>query len=267
MQLLRAALLALLSLAFAAAAQAEISIMPLRQVLTDQTRVVTYRVSNPSRRIVDGRVSWIDLAATETGYAAAGAAAREKLSAAPYIRVWPAFFRLEPGASTTITLTLRDGALPAGERRSHLVIETAAVRTPLRKAGGGNLEVDIGLGVSTPVIIRSGKGSASAKIGETKLLRTPEGLLELETMVEPTGKFSAYGAIEVALTETGGERAKIIKRIDNIAAYTDARERRVSAPLGVDQLPAGILEVRFVGSAEYEGETFATRAFELTPPR
>lgn len=266
MQLIRAAFLAMALGLAAGPASAEIGIMPLRQVLTENSRVATYRISNPSRRIVDGRVSWMDLAATETGYAQADAETRARLSAAPYIKVWPAFFRLEPGASTTITLTLRDGALPAGERRSHLVIETAAARTPLRKAGGGNLEVDIGLGVSTPVIVRSGKGAATAKIGETKLLRAPDGLLELETVIEPTGKFSAYGAIEVLLTGSGGG-PQTIRRIDNIAAYTDARARRVSVPLGVDQLPAGVLEIRFVGAAEYDGEVFATRAFELAAPR
>jgi hypothetical protein len=265
MQLKIAALSALFALA-AGAAAAEISIMPLRQVLTEDVRTATYRVSNPSRRIVDGRVTWVDLTATETGYVEATPSARQKLSAAPYIKVSPAFFRLEPGASTTITLSLRDGRPPQGERRSHLVIETAAVRTPLRKASSGNLEVDIGVGVSTPVILRAGKGAATARIGDTKLLRTPEGLLELETFVEPTGKFSPYGAIEIQLTEDSGER-RLIKRIDNVAAYTDASRRRVNAPLGADELPAGILEVRFVGSAEYEGEVFATRAFEVAPAR
>lgn len=260
---------ALSLLLLAGGASAEIGLTPLRQVLDEKTRLVTYRVSNPSPRIVDGRVSWADLTATERGYVAASAEARQRLSAAPYLKVWPASFRLEPGADTTITVALRDGVtLPDGERRSHLVIETSAARTPLRKAGG-NLEADIGVGVSTPVIVRAGAGNAAAKIGETRLLRTPEGLLELETYIEPQGAFSAYGRIEVLLTSAGEAQARpaLLRSVDNVAGYIDAPRRQVSVPLNVQRLPAGFLEIRYMGRGEFEGVTFARRAFELAPPR
>ena len=268
MTFLRLLVLTVLCTLLGGGAWAEIGLTPLRQVLDEETRVVTYRVSNPSQRIVEGRVSWADLTATERGYAQATIEAREKMSAAPYLKVWPAHFRLQPGANTTITVALRDGAvLPDGERRSHLVIETSAARTPLRKAGG-NLEADIGIGVSTPVILRSGAGEAAAKIGETRLLRTPEGLLEIETHVEPQGEFSAYGRIDVLLTRAGDQTARptLLTRLDNVAAYVDAPRRRASLPLTVDHLPAGTLEIRYVGGAEYDGKTFARRAFELAPP-
>ncbi len=255
-------------LLLATAARAEIGLTPLRQVLDENTRLVTYRVSNPSPRIVEGRVSWTDLVATERGYAQATPAARERLSAAPYLKVWPSHFRLEPGADTTITVALKDGVkLPDGERRSHLVIETSAARTPLRRAGG-NLEADIGIGVSTPVIVRAGPSKAAAAIGETRLLRAPDGLLELETYVEPRSEFSAYGHMEVWLTSAGEPRARptLLTTVDNVAAYPDAPRRRVSIPLGVARLPAGFLEIRYVGSAEFDGVSFARRAFELAPP-
>ncbi|MEX0644801.1 MAG: hypothetical protein WD076_05795 [Parvularculaceae bacterium] len=252
----------------AGGAGAEIGLTPLRQVLDEKTRLVTYRVSNPSQRIVHGRVSWTDLTATGKGYVQATAEARAKMSAAPYLRVWPAQFRLEPGANTTITVALKDGVtLPAGERRSHLVIETSAARTPLRRAGG-NLEADIGIGLSTPVIVRAGAGKASAKFGETRLLRTPEGYLELETNIEPAGEFSAYGRVDVLLKEAGAPQAppRLLMTVDNVAAYIDAPGRVVSLPLNVERLPAGVLELRYAGRAEYEGVLIARRAFELAPP-
>lgn len=251
-------------------ARAEVNISPLRQVITDEARTATYRVSNPSNRIIEGRLRWIDLSATETGYVDAAPEQRENLSAAPYLTVWPAFFRLEPGADVTVTVAAKaDAPLPAGEHRSHLLVETDAVRTPLRKAGG-SLEVDIGLGISTPVILRGGKGDAGATIGETHLLRTTDGSLELETNVEPKGEFSAYGRIDVVFTprtEKGAGAPEVLRSIDNVAAYIDAPRRRVMAPLGVQELPGGVLEVRYVGRSEFEGETFATRSFEIAPPR
>lgn len=267
MQVLRASFFAVLAVIAASAARAEISLTPLRQVITEKAPVATYRVSNPSRRIVEGRVSWVDLSAAETGYVGMDRAAREALSAAPYLAVSPASFRLEPGASATITVSLRDVARPGkGERRSHLLIQTEAARTPFRKAGG-SLEVDIGLGVSTPVILRMGDGRAGAKIGETRLLRTPEGLLELETHVEPEGDFSAYGAIEVYLTPSGASQAQLLKTVDNVAAYLDAPRRQATVPLDVGRLPGGTLEIRYAGRAEFQGRIFASRVFELAPPR
>lgn len=251
-------------------ASAEITLSPLRQVITETDRVATYRVSNPSARLIEGRVRWLDLAATETGYEEASAEARARLSAAPYLTVWPAFFRLEPGASQTITVALKDGAAPPpGERRSHLMIETGAVRTPLRKAGGVP-ELDIGLGVSTPVLVRGGRGETGAAIGDTRLLRTAEGTLELETHVEPRGDFSAYGRIDILFSPRKDDRlgsAGLLKRVENVAAYIDAPRRRVTLPLGVERLPAGILEVHYIGRAEFEGREFARRAFEIAPPR
>ncbi|GAB4530156.1 MAG: hypothetical protein Kow00133_18910 [Amphiplicatus sp.] len=250
---------------FWGAADAEITLAPLRQVITAEAPVATYRVSNPSDRIVEARARWLDLAATETALAPAPDSMRPKLSAAPYLELSPAFFRLEPGGAATITVALRKGARPpAGERRSHLLIQTEAARTPLRKAGGG-LELDIGLGVSTPVIVRSGPGEARAAIGETRLLRGEDGLLELETTLLPDGEFSAYGAIVLAFAEAGAPPA-VIAEADNIAAYLDAGKRRVTIPLGARRLPAGVLEIRYEGRAEYQGRLFARRAFNIAPP-
>lgn len=250
---------------FWGAAEAEITLTPLRQVITAESPVATYRVSNPSDRIIEARARWLDLAATETALAPAPDSVRPTLSAAPYLELSPAFFRLEPGGAATVTVAMRKGARPPpGERRSHLLIQTEAARTPLRKAGGG-LELDIGLGVSTPVIVRSGPGDARAAIGETRLLRDENGFLELETTLLPEGEFSAYGAIVLVFAESGGP-ASVIAKADNIAAYLDAGKRRVTIPLGARRLPAGVLEVRYEGRAEYQGRLFARRAFNIAPP-
>lgn len=268
---MRVLLIVLLAALSADRAGAELAVSPLRQALTPENPVVTYRVSNPSSRIVEARASWTDLTATEAGYLPATARERETMSAAPYLTVFPASFRLEPGASAEITVALRDPARFAQEKkpvekRSHLLIQTRATRTPLRKASGG-LELDIGLGVTTPVVLRAGRGVAKARIGDTRLLRTPEGLLELETSIEPDGAFSAYGRLDILITEKGREGApRWLATIDNAAAWRDAPRRRYAAPLGVKALPAGVMEIRYIGLAEFEGETFATRAFDISAP-
>ena len=147
--------------------------------------------------------------------------------------------------------------------RSHLLIETAAARTPLRRAGG--LELDIGLGVSTPVVLRAGPGNARARIGATRLLRDADGLLELSTKLHPAGEFSAYGQIVVRLTPAGGQPIEL-SRLDNIAAWSETTEKHVSVPLNAQYLPPGMLEISYTGRSEYEGRVFARRVFEVEPP-
>lgn len=253
-----------LGLAAAAPARAEIVLSPLRQVITASAPVATYRISNPSKRIIDGRLSWIDLTDTETGYVAASPAAREKTSAAPYLAVEPASFRLKPGQSAIITVRLRRAPPGEGEWRSHLLVETDAARTALHEAGG-SLQVDIGLGVSTPVILRAGRGFAEAKIGDTQLIRSADGLIEVETHISPTGDFSPFGGVEAYFTPEGGKRS-LMRKVENVAAYVDTARRRVVVPLGVKALPKGLLELRYVGRAEFEGRVFAARSFEIAAP-
>lgn len=246
-------------------AAAEIIVSPLRQVVTRQAPAAVYEISNTSDRIVDGRVGWTDLSATTTGYAAATPAARSALSAAPYLVVSPARFRLEPGAQTRVTVRLKKGAvIPAGERRSHLMIETTPVRTPLRRAGGG-LEVDVELGITTPVILRGGLAAPLINFKETRLVRDAEGMLELETTLSREGKYSAFGRLTATMPVRGG--VETFADVRNLAIHVDAAERKLSIPLGTGALPAGVLTLRYAGAAEFAGRDFAIRNFEIAAPQ
>ncbi len=237
---------------------------PLRQVLSAENPSARFTVSNPSDRIMDARVSWVDLAATQTGYEPAAPELRAELSAAPWLVVSPADFRLKPGARQLVTVQIKRGAkLPKGERRSHLLIETEASRTPIRKASTG-LQVDVGLGMSAPVILRNG-GKAAAKIAGVKLLRDDEGLLMLETEISPEGEWSSFGRIVTTFTPHGGERELLGVR-ENVAGFTGVPTRRVTIPFGFLSLGAGELKVRYEGAAEFEGVVFDERAFDVAPP-
>ncbi len=247
-----------------AAAHADMGLSPLRQVLSRNDPVAEFTVSNPSDRIMDAKVTWTDLAATETGYDPADPELRAKLSAAPWLVVSPASFRLKPGARQTVRVEIKSGVkLPKGERRSHLLIETEASRSALRKASTG-LQVDVSLGMSAPVILRNG-GKADAKITDVRLLRDDDGSLMLETSIEPKGEWSSYGRLVATYTPKGGEKELLGLR-DNVAGYKDATLRKVTIPLGYVSLGAGELVVRYEGAAEFAGVIFDERAFDIAPP-
>ncbi|WP_428408551.1 hypothetical protein [Hyphococcus sp.] len=261
---LRVALSLALALLAATPAFADMGLTPLRQVLSQDNPEAEFTVSNPSDRIMEATVSWTDLAATETGYAPAAPEDRAALSAAPWLIVSPAHFRLKPGARQTVQVRIKDGAtLPKGERRSHLLIETEASRSAIRKASAG-LQVDVSLGLSAPVILRNG-GKADAKIADVRLLRDDEGLLMLETAIEPKGEWSSFGRLIVTYTPEDGEKQLLGLR-DNVAGFTDAERRKVTIPFGFVSLGAGELVVRYEGAAEFTGVIFDERAFDIAPP-
>ncbi len=251
----------------ASPARADIELSPLRQVLTNKTRTASFTLSNPSTRILDGRVTWVDLSATQTGYTPADAQTRSGLSAAPYLTLTPAQFRLEPGARIEVTVRLKDGVRPpAGERRSHLLVETDAARTLIRKASSG-LQADIAVGVSVPVLLR-GKGRGSAVLSETKLLRDSDGLLLISAAVEPSGVHSTYGRLTATfLRAEPGAKSELLGVRDNVAGYPDTPQRLIDIPLGFFSLGEGELTLRYEGGGEYAGRVFDERAFTITPPK
>ena len=267
--MIKATVLAIFSLILAiapSAAFADMELSPLRQVISLETPVGSFVVSNPSDRLLEGRVTWIDLAATETGYAPASTEARPALSAAPYLTVSPAFFRIEPGKRVTVTVALKDGVrIPRGERRSHLLIETAASRTPIRKASNSGLQVDVGLGMSAPVLLRS-DGSAGADITAAKLLRDKDSMLSLQVRLSPSGDHSAYGRLVADFVKDGARETTILNVRSNVASYIDAPIRIVDLPLGVSELGAGKLTLRYVGEGEYSGRLFDEMTYTIAPP-
>lgn len=261
-----AALLAGAALMGPRSAAAELTVSPLRQVITKANPTAEYLVSNPSGRIVEGKVRWIDLAATETAYTEASPSLRRTLSAAPYLIVQPAYFTLEPGGRTNISIRLKPGtAIPDGERRSHLLIETSTSKAPLRKAGGG-LEVDVNLGLSTPVMLRAGKLAAPAiGFGSTRLERDDEGRLVLVSRLTRSGLFSAYGTFVATLRTAEGVRE--LGRIDGLTIHVEASAREVRLPLGIEVLPAGVMSIVYDGSGEFAGRRFAEKSFDVAPPK
>ncbi len=255
------------ALAAAFPAAADIAVSPLRQVLDSDHREVRFVVSNPTPRILEGRASWLDLSATPLGYESADISARKELSAAPWFTLRPSHFRLEPGARVEIIIALRDGAaLPSGERRSHLLIETAATRTLMRKASDTGLQVDIDAGVSVPVMLR-GYGNAAASITGTKLLRDSEGLLLLSTAIAPDAVYSTYGRLVAAFVPNNGGARQTLAVRENVVGYPDTELRLFELPLGFFTLGAGQLTLRYEGAAEFKGRVFDERRFEIAPPQ
>ena len=265
---IRQSLSALGALFLSLASAGAVDITPLRQVVTPEEPEKTFTVSNSSDRILTGSVGWIHLSASETGYTQTPPEVRSALSAAPWLIVSPASFSLPPGSRREIQVSLKPGTTPPdGERRSHLMIETAAERTPMHKASNTGLPVDIGVGVSVPVILR-GLGEADARITDVKLVRDRNGDLVAEATITPRGTHSTYGRVTAQFTPKGkNAKPVVMAELANVAGYPDASKRRVKLSLNTKTLGKGSLLVRYEGVEEYAGQIFAERRFDIQSPK
>ncbi len=253
---------------------AQIAISPLRTVMTPEHPETQFTISNPTQRLMEARVSLIDLSASTTGYKPASPTAKAKISAAPWLIVSPVSFTLEPGQRQQITVHMRSSLPPPKvEHRSHLYIETNPARKNIYPIKDGGLALDVSLGVSVPIILRPRQSVKATNQGrdlqvqftDTKLLRTKENMIKINTNLR-------YGPLENSLFGKinifhKSKRAPFVTKelvtIENIAAYTDNDHRSVSLPLGLQTLPPGELLISYEGVAEYEGTVFGKKHYSV----
>ena len=255
-------LLFLLLLTSQTAAQ---TVTPLRAVLSSDNPEAVFTVSNPTDRLLEVKLDWLDLTAREDGtYEPASAEHRASSSAAPYLIVTPAGFQLSPGMSRIVRVVRRDDAKSGTqpERRSHLLIETQPAGKNL-KTVSAKLPINMALGMSVPVILRDGAADIRAEIDQVKLVRMTDGGLALSVTINANGAHSLYGAIRA---ETAGRQKQTIARRENIAVYPETGTRRILMELGRASLPEGQLEIIYEGRGAYAGDVLARRIFIVGPP-
>ena len=264
-----------LVLSLTATAAAHILVTPLRVVVTETGREAVVEIRNQSDRLLDISLSWIELSVSPAGaYSPATPDAIQTGSASPFLSVTPRRAVIAPDETIRAIIRLEAPEAPAGERRSHLLIETAAPETTVRNASIASVPLDMSLGVSIPVLLR-GRGRAPSAVIETAFFkRRATGELVLAAAVARDGDYSAFGAFralwrptEASLTEgeaADGETA-VLGEIENFAVYAETPLRRVELPLGRDELDGGVLELVYEGRGEYAGRVFARRLFTIEP--
>ncbi len=259
-------------------ANAEISVTPLRGLLNDESQNIEFIASNPSQRLIDIRVSIIELDATPEGYAPASRQTRKTISAAPWLIITPLAFTLEPGERRPIHVALRKKmTLPSTERRSHLYIESGPARNNIHRISYGyqsgkntGLGFDASFAISVPIIVRDRTMPFHAnKINftDTQLIRDDQGLLNIKTsLTSKSNDYSYLGKIIVSHKAKGWSNSspdKILAEIDNIALYTDTSKRSLIIDLDLEDIPSGAMEITYEGRAEYEGQTLAVKKFQI----
>ncbi|MFH1157704.1 MAG: hypothetical protein V1721_02285 [Pseudomonadota bacterium] len=255
-----------------AAAKADLTITPWRVVFEGRTRSATVELLNMTDRTNTYRIGWLVPKRNEkTGKIDLTPYVDDKdpHSVAKMVVFSPRQVTIEPRGHQIIRLSLRRPAdLPPGEYRAHLSMIRLAKEKPQKqdpKAKDIEMVLNVNLGFSIPVIVRSGedkdlKISLSSPGLSMSTGNKPSPVLDVD-INRDAGKFSSYGSVNVYWAPDQGKEEKI-GTMDNIALYPEVQSRHLSIRL--KQNPTdGKIRVVYLGKYESAGKTWAEKTFPI----
>ncbi len=253
-------------------AHADLTITPWRVVFGDRDRSATVQLINQTNRTNVYRLTWIQLKMNEHGrYEPMPVAKDDKNphSVANMVIFTPRQVTIEPHGQQTIRLSLRRPAdLPFGEYRAHMALIRLAKQGPEHQdpnAKGISLELNVNLGFSVPIIVRSGEDKALKVSLDSPQLAMSEDKVkhpELRVNVDRVGgTFSTYGVME-AYWQAPGAKEEKIGSMDNVALYPEMNKRMVAIPLK-ENPTGGTMRVVYKGKYESEDKIWDEKSFPI----
>jgi hypothetical protein len=254
-------------------AQAQLVVYPTRvlmersqraeqlEIINNSGRSVTYLITVQNRRMdAEGRFSAADTAAPGEQFADS------------MLRYSPRRVTLAPGASQVVRIMARRPAdLVTGEYRSHLLFAeqpnpegATSIEKPKENATDIGVALTALVGISIPVIVRSGETAATVTLDNLALSdgAGPEAPL-VSVDLHRSGNRSVYGDFTASLEPAGGGRTIDIGRAAGVAVYTPNELRHVRFPLTLPPnmaLTGGTLTVSF---RERDGTVVSRTALRL----
>lgn len=255
----------------AVTAKADLSITPVRVVFEARGRSAIIELINMTNRTNTYRMSWLMMKPTENGkYEMLPAGNEKDPHTVPNMIIFtPRQVTIEPKGHQVIRLSLRRPAdLPPGEYRAHLTMTRLANDEKQREQDPAqkdmSMALNVNLGFSIPVIVRSGEDKdlrvslTSPKLGLSPNKKTP--VLDVD-LKRDAGKFSSYGTLKVFWQPLKGAEQEV-GTLDNVALYPELKHRPLSVPLK-ENPTSGSIKVVYLGKYESEGKTWAEKTFPI----
>jgi P pilus assembly chaperone PapD len=271
------ALTALLLLALAAPAYAELMLYPTRLVFDKNQRTAQIELINNGSKPATYRIALVNRRMTEDGqFQVVDKPGPGEQFADSMLRFSPRQVTLEPGTAQTVRVMLRKPAeLAEGEYRSHLQFEklpdaegSASIENQGKAADGIGVVLTTLVGASVPVIVRHGTTSATVRLSRVALQKDAAQHPLLTMQFEREGNSSVYGDLSVTFTPaaTSSGKPQTLAQVGGIAVYTPNRLRQAALPL---EVPAGValahgtIEVSYRERPEAGGKPLARATLDL----
>jgi hypothetical protein len=268
-----AAVILLVTMMIPHVARADLTITPWRVVFQDRDRSATVQLINMTNHTNVYRLTWIQLKMNQGGRYEPVPIPKDDKD--PHhvnnmVIFTPRQVTIEPHGQQTVRLSLRRPAdLPFGEYRAHMAMVRLAKQGPDRQdphAKTISMELNVNLGFSIPVIVRSGQDSSlrvsldhpQLAMGGPPKQQRPELRVDIDRLA---GTFSTYGLIEAYWQPTNGKEEKI-GSMDNVALYPEMNKREISVPLR-ENPTGGRIRVVYKGKYESDGKIWDEKTFPI----
>ncbi len=222
-------LLLIASLFLSLNSSAALLITPSRVVFEDRTRSEQVTLTNQGDKSATYRISFVRKNMTEDGRFVVVEEGVEGMYSDTMVRYSPRQIILAPGQSQVIRLLLRKPrGLADGEYRSHLlmqalpeVTESDISKVAEKDSDAIKIEITTVLGISIPVIVRSGKLTSELSFSNVRYVKStePKKKSYIALDMNRTGTKSTYGDFRVTyIDESGNETVVAITK--GVAVYT-----------------------------------------------
>ena len=246
---------ALLSSSLQLIAQGDLLITPRRVVFEGNNQREELSLINTGKDTTTYSISFVEKNMKDDGsFISLDKKSNQKMSAEPYLRIFPRTVTLAPGEPQVIMLQCRRTPnMVAGEYRSHLYFRSEKDYTPL---GSKNPFKDTTLvsvqlipifGISIPVIVRTGTLNVASTFTNLRLSVVNDTIPTLDFTINRAGNCSTYGDLVVEYS-SGKNKPIAVGLIKGVGVYTNLDHRNVSVKLNQVKgvvLKAGNLKVRY----------------------
>ena len=252
-------LIVLLSPGKPAVAGAQITISPTRIVFEGRTRSASVNLINRGNETSTFRIKFEHKRMTRDGQFELVKQPKEgELFSDQMIRYSPRQVVLPPGKSQVVRLLLRKPPnLADGEYRSHMLFSevpkqaSKTIEAQTGKSKQLSISIKPILGISIPVIVRSGSTDATVSFSSMQLAKISKDQTraELSLVMMRSGNRSVYGDLVVKQKKRKDDKdGVVVSQINGIAVYSPNQVRTATlalqAPKG-DRFNTGYLEVTY----------------------
>jgi fimbrial chaperone protein len=261
-----------LALCLFSLAQADMLISPTRVLMDDDNRSATLTLRNPSNGARTYRLRWQDKRAIAGGGYSMITEGEEWPSAKGMVRHSPRQITVGPGENQTVRFSWRPPAeLPAGEYRSHLLLEvipdisepTSTLESGIPDKGIG-IQVHMQMSFSIPVVVRHNTQAPKVSIGDVKVIPAKEGKdARLAITFNRAGNASSYGRVVVEMQRDADNPVELIGEYRELSIFHELDSREITVPLRDKRIPAGAwIRITYDGLKEYQGTLWAEKVFK-----
>ena len=265
--------LLLLMIEFNASAQGNLLLTPRRIVFEGSKKSIDLNLANIGTDTSTFAISVVQVRMTEDGgFETITEPDPGQLFADKNIRFFPRSVTLGPNESQVVKVqAIRTGELQPGEYRSHFFFRSIPKAKPLgeedqvKDSGGISIKLTPIFGITIPVILRIGEGSAGISITDVKLQTVNDSIPNLSLVFNRTGNFSVYGDLTVDHVSPQGKVTRV-GVANGIAVYTPNLLRRfqfnLNPPEGVS-LTSGKIRLTFSSPSDIRPVKYAETVMDL----